>query len=213
MAADRIALVPEWEAKVLENEAQIFPPLPVMPGASLIDDGLRAGLGSFAEKPSKRPKTEAAVRIRNPDDDAGTDTEESEEDPGLPAVALQHMEGEEGGPPEVPVEVEERPSRIHRFGPWTLSEVWDQKRGVQVGWGGNCNRHFDCTGLPCKKNFKYATDSPEECRRRVKQWLLMGSAIACGHHRGRALHVKGIDRDSIALRDEAELDAEAEALV
>ena len=128
--ADGITLVDDWESQVLENEVQIFPPLPVMPGSLVMNEELRAGLASCQEKPLKRAKTEAAVRFLNPDCESGTDSEESEEDPGLPAVALQYMEGEEGD--RRPEAAEDRRDRTRPFGPWTVSEVWDKKRGCRL---------------------------------------------------------------------------------
>ena len=73
------------------------------------------------------------MRFLNPDGESGTDSEESEEDPGLPAVALQYIEGELDVPHDVPEAAEDRRDRTRPFGPWTVSEAWDKKRGVQIG--------------------------------------------------------------------------------
>ena len=218
--ADRITLVDGWESQVFQNEVQIFPPLPVMPGSSVMNEGLRAGLASCQAKQFKRAKTEASVRFVHPDCESGTDSEESVEDPGLPAAVREYMAGQEdvgggggGGDDDVPQPAEERRDRLHPFGTWTLSEVWNTKENVQIGWNANCNRHFDSTGRPCRKTITFANDSPDHCRCLAKQWLLMGVAIRCGHPCGRQKHVLEIRREDIVLRDEAELDAEARRCV
>ena len=218
--ADRITLVDDWESQVLENEVQIFPPLPVMPGSLVMNEELRAGLASCQEKPLKRAKTEASVRfLNNADGESDTDSEESQEGEGLPAAVLACLAGQEGveegvedDHDDVPQPAEERQRRVHRWGAgrWTLSEVW--KENVQIGWWANCNRHFDSTGRACRKMITFVNDSPDQCRCLAKQWLLMGAKIKCGDPAGRRKHVRDIKREDIVLRDEAELDAMAAAL-
>ena len=213
--ADRITLLDDWASQVFENEVQIFPPLPVMPGSSVMNEGLRAGLASCQEKPLKRAKTEASVRfLNNADGESDTDSEESQEGEGLPAAVLACLAGQEGveDDHDVPQPAEERQRRVHPWGAgrWTLSEVW--KENVQIGWWANCNRHFDSTGRTCRKMITFVNDSPDQCRCLAKQCLLMGANIKCGDPGGRRKHVRDIKREDIVLRDEAEPDAEAAAL-
>ena len=131
-AADRIALAENWESELLPKEVQIFPPLHVPVSASGINEDMRKALSSCTEKPMKRAKKEAAVRVLNPDAECGTDSEESAEDPGLPDVALQHIQGEADVPHDVPQAEDDRPDRTHPFGPWTVSEIWSKKRGCRL---------------------------------------------------------------------------------
>ena len=213
--ADRITLLDDWASQVLENEVQIFPPLPVMPGSSVMNEGLRAGLASCQAKQFKRAKTEASVRfLNNADGESDTDSEESQEGEGLPAAVLACLAGQEDveDDHDVPQPAEERQRRVHPWGAgrWTLSEVW--KENVQIGWWANCNRHFDSTGRTCRKMITFVNDSPDQCRCLAKQWLLMGAKIKCGDPAGRRKHVRDIKREDIVLRDEAALDAMAAAL-
>ena len=85
-------------------------------------------------------------------------------------------------------------------------------RGWRAHWDANCIRHINSTGLACKKSLTLATDTPDQCRCRVKQWLLMGTRVSSGHLQGRKKHVTDIKRHMIHVLDEAELDAEAGAL-
>ena len=77
--------------------------------------------------------------------DHGSDSDSDE----LPAFVRRRPD-----PPVVDGDVSARNQRLHAFGPWSISEIWDKERNVQIGWGANCNSHF-CTSsaLACKKPF------------------------------------------------------------
>ena len=213
--ADRITLLDDWASQVFENEVQIFPPLPVMPGSSVMNEGLRAGLASCQEKPFKRAKNEASVHFR-PDGQSDTDSEVSLEGEGLPPAVVEHLAGQEDVEDDhgVPEPADARQHRLHPWGRgrWTLSEVWNKEGNAQIGWNANCNRHFDSTGRPCRKYLAFVDHTPDQCRCLAKEWLLMGVEIKCGDPGGRRKHVLDIRREHIVLRAEAQLDAMAEAL-
>ena len=59
-----------------------------------------------------------------------------------------------------------------------MSTIW--RHGVHIGYGGNCGMHHNIwqAHLPCKRSFTFAGNTPDECRRICKQWLLMGHSIS-----------------------------------
>ncbi|CAK0879246.1 unnamed protein product, partial [Prorocentrum cordatum] len=106
--------------------------------------------------------------------------------------------------------------RAEPFGPWQIAEIW--QGGICVGWEGRCLDHLD----PAKPKFTCVkhvhmgkgTDnrpalSYDTCRRRMKQWLLVGRGIPKSH---RDQHVFMDARANDLLPNpEAELGAAAEA--
>ena len=104
------------------------------------------------------------------------------------------------------------------WGPWSYSACFSKGQGGirrQVGYGGNCNQHFNCKGQACKRMFTYAGVSDDECRCLVKAWLLLGHTVAAGKQIGRDYHVLHISRRAVAasVRPEAEMDSRVAALL
>lgn len=82
--------------------------------------------------------------------------------------------------------------RFDCFGPFKVAPVFN--RGVQVGFGGTCGRHFDdgddCLVVACKKQLRFCGESPELCLRRIKMWLLDGLEVACETPSARRDHLR-----------------------
>lgn len=131
----------------------------------------------------------------------------AERDVGAPPVA--GADSEEAAAPAEP-----RQQRKIAFGPWSISEI--KQKGKIVGWGGNCHRHSNSNDKPgalCKRVFTYSGNTAQETRAIAKKWLLLGAEIAPDDPDARRAHLFGIPRLAIPIEDEAELDAQAAALV
>jgi hypothetical protein len=98
------------------------------------------------------------------------------------------------------------------FGPWSISELWPG--GVFSGYGANCYRHRNCwQNASCKRQFRFAGNTPDETRCIAKQWLLMGLPIRCDLRNGKHQHMDAVARSAIPILPEAELDRRAAALL
>ena len=120
---------------------------------------------------------------------------------------------------------ENEDSRGRPWGPWSIAEVYrrddapdGRRRKVLHGWAGNCLEHRDPAKprLRCARMVTMGEDmSYGQCRRRVKEWLLLGLPYPCnertlGHMKfPRSLRTQ---RDLIPGFTEEELDAWAAAI-
>ena len=99
------------------------------------------------------------------------------------------------------------------WGPWSLAPL-HPRGGQQRGWGATCGGHRDAEDgqrIACKKTISQTGMSNEECRIRMKMWLLAGVAIEEDDPRGRSKHMAAPFKTE-PLRDETALDAQAELL-
>ena len=106
-----------------------------------------------------------------------------------------------------------REVRAVPFGPWTVSEIYNE--GNIIGYGANCNWHRNVWDKPtdrCKKalTFGYRM-THDHCRIRMKLWLLKGVHIHRGVVGGRHQHVDRCGNpaqyDVTEMGTEVELDA------
>ena len=111
-------------------------------------------------------------------------------------------------PPDSDIAI--RQVRRQRWSLWSISPVFSH--GVHVGWGGNCGKHFN-TALGertrCQSSItagKYLT--LDECRVRMKLWLLAGLAVSDDDLLARQSHKRMLPRQ-IPLEDENVVDARA----
>jgi hypothetical protein len=80
------------------------------------------------------------------------------------------------------------------------------------GWGATCKLHmneWDTDKSCCKKSINIVGMSDDECRVRMKMWLVAGLRIDVGRSDARDAH-RGVDARSIVLQEEAVVDAEME---
>ena len=97
-----------------------------------------------------------------------------------------------------------REHRQVRWGPFALSSIFAagraQQHQVHVGWRAYCSRHTR-RGTRCVKSMHAtATRSLDECRVRMKAWLLAGSETD-----NVVVHMR-VDAKHLPLRPEVELD-------
>lgn len=106
-----------------------------------------------------------------------------------------------------------RSDRSEPWGIWKIAQVV-RSSGEVLGYGATCARHTNgYDQVVCKRQLLFGKRAPlsdGECRCRMKAWLLQGHAIVDGAG-SRDAHMTIMPRD-IALRSEADLDAEAAAI-
>lgn len=229
-AGDQCHLNKAWESMLPDLEVQIFPPVQVQKArpASNIRDDLMRGLKALDQRRATPRKREGVLKTVGPkvamaaDGDAASDDGPSEY---CGSSAFEDPSSSDGGdgddpPPPPPLlapdaaDADPRQTRLHPFGPWTISGVWDTKRNVQIGWGANCGGHFCTAGKACKKQIgAAAAGSLSNAQALAKEWLLRGRAIPAGRPNGRDDHVLGIQRADLEIRPHHELDLEASSLL
>ena len=113
-----------------------------------------------------------------------------------------------GAPRNVAQDAAPRQSRAIPFGPWSIAPLHPSVAGGEArGWGATCNQHHNLGDRAvCKKTMSSASN--DECRIRMKMWLLLGADIRPDDDEGRQKH-KDVPFKALPLRSEAELDAEA----
>ena len=146
------------------------------------------------------------------EDEARASEEDSDGNDGVPDWACRYIDSQDDEC------YHEHEDRKVLWGIWSFSEIWaaERKGGEKkhVGYGGNCGCHFDRADphRRCKRSLRFLTNSKDECRCLVKQWLLMGLRIRSGDPTARTQHLTLIPRSSIPLRAESDLDREADEL-
>ena len=107
------------------------------------------------------------------------------------------------------------PRRQRRGIPWGPFEIAPLVSGNrQQGWGATCGRHRDSVDpldRQCKKHFVYGKREPltdEQCRRRLKKWLLRGLHIPTTDACCRSLHMSENVRAYSDDETEEELEAQ-----
>ena len=83
-----------------------------------------------------------------------------------------------------------------------------------MGWGATCGLHHDSgssSNTPCKKALHMGQRlTSEECRVRVKMWLLAGMTIAFDDLAWRHTHAHAVDPRRLDLMSEQECDFQLE---
>ena len=231
---DAVKLRKDWPEFVDKEEVQVFPPLAREVLARRLPSKLLAGLKSFSagrcksgRKGTDRVSRKApAVRKDSegpPEESSGSSDSDGDgsEHSDISRDSLDSILEDANRRPVPPPPPDDGGHQSHEsrkivFGPWTYSAI--VSKGQLRGFGGNCGCHFG-SRLTCKKAFTILKEDghlPEEerigkCSRLAKQWLLLGRDIPVGALQGRQRHV-GVQREDVALRPEAELDAEAARL-
>lgn len=104
----------------------------------------------------------------------------------------------------------------YSWGPFEVAPI--MRSGNHIGWGATCGQHYndgDSEQTQCKiqLTFGAAQMGDSECRVRVKQWCLNGTAIEPGPtSRSQHLAMKP-RRLELSSASEAELDRQAAALL
>ncbi len=174
-------LIPDLDGAVLHLGGAELPPAPSVAAAHAAPSGLSSSSG-VAVPPAVPPAV--------PDADDGD---------GPPRGGGGGGDPDPGGPDRGP-----RVARQERWGPFLLAEIWS--RGVHVGFGATCGRHLNAgSQAVCKKQLRFCELSPEETKRLVKGWCLIGDEIPRDDVRGKSRHID-VDRRAIQLLSDAELD-------
>jgi hypothetical protein len=203
------ALLLNWEEIVRSTEVRVFPSSQKAAKVK-VDRTFKKGLASLIEKPSHPPRRHAGIRHVIP----GGGDEVSDSESSSNHSDGKSTESEPGPSCAAPSTHGKRDLRSIPFGPWTISQLGPIDS--PTGWGGNCHRHSNAAqskNTACKKEFAYIGHTSDQTRCLVKKWLLMGVDIPSDDPSGRKKHVLDVQRDHIPLCDEAELDAEAAALM
>ncbi len=223
MRGDMCVLHHDWEHRSRRSEQILSPPIihtDLKPRPAIVE-ALFRGIRAATERAYKKPDKASQARVKLLPPGAG-DGAASESD----GSAEHDISGESGAsdddvdapapPPHpllsaraAPSDPADRKARAEPWGPWSISQYISGD--VHRGFYANCGRHFSATG-GCRKLFTFSSNSPDETRCLANQWLLQGRTILPGHPRGRDEHVFNVRRESLALRPEAELDAECLAL-
>ena len=233
-----VYLVEDWERELAKTAIQVFPPRAHVgsEAKTALPENMLRGSRSLKEPRSKRRDAHTgSVRLRMPT--LPTAKKDDKDDEVSDAGSLSGAESSSSGlgdcppppspppatPPLVdPAEFESddsdhgagalRECRMVPFGPFSLSKI--VSKGVHVGWGANCGRHWDArSALACKRQLRclggVTEEKLDECNRLCKQWLLLGLDVPPSGTGGKRAHLKDIRREDIEPRDHASLEHEA----
>ena len=221
----RCLLSDDWESTL--SEVRVFPPIHTVSKPSASNIRKSYGIPDMTNPGSRQHRATTGrhsfVRPPIPGDAASSDS-------GVDGPGSEVRAGSDSDSDELPSFVRRVPDqadadgdasarnqRLHAFGPWSISEIWDTENNVQIGWGANCNSHFrTSSSTPCKKPFNTLKSgigsTLDECRRQAKQWLLEGAGIQISDPDGRTRHVHGIKRTGLVpLQSDRELDERCQA--
>ena len=198
---DRVELVEDFDEQMRNAEKHFFPPR-ILLAESLttrawVDAKLVSAMdGLHKAKVQRQPGRPRGFCIRPPrgeadgddvddEDDEGDDEESQveqasndDDDVGVEALVADIIR--ETAAREASAAGMDRARRATSFGCWTISTVWDNARGICIGYGGNCNAHYG-SHLQCKRSFpKTSTFSLDESRRQAKACLFLVHCLLLG---------------------------------